>query len=849
MQTQPIPSARSPVPRVQERRKRRRSRRSQNRPPRRWQRRLQNHLRTVFSRGDLSSLMITVALMVVTALALDAAAWTEGLKVLASVSVLAVLFGFLLARSHYSELLALIMSSFYSVASVIVLNAIALVDEGGIVERTDSLLAQLKAWAVDAMSSEQPPNDDLAFVVFLSILFWYLGHNAAWHIFRVDRVWRVILPTGLVLITNQFYYQGDNSLDIYLIIFVFLSLLLLIRSHIDSREYDWFVHRISFPNYVRRAFYQAGGVLALVLVLVAWAAPTGADDKSLDRMKDLLSGDTFYDLADLWNRLFSSLEAEGIATTDYYGGEELQLSGAIQLGEQPVMYVEAPLGPRYYWRSTAYDSYDFSAWRWKHIRTVRAYTDNSGLNLNIGPTTPGARDNVDQTFTMLLRSSRLVYTAPQPVKLGLPVEVELDCVEDFGRTCVSENRQSDVAIIRARDTLRAGDEYTVTSSISIASAGALRSAGLNYPEWITRLYLQGATSISPRVRDLAAQITAASGAVTPYDQAKAIERWLRTNIIYNESIPAPPAGSDPMEWFLFDSRQGYCNYYATAMILMLRSIGVPARMAAGFAQGTWDAERGAFLVREQDAHTWVEVFFPGYGWVEFEPTADEAPIEREGDQPPQSGQPTMTPWPTATPRPTATPTLPPPTQEGGANATPTSPAQSSMDPLVPTPTPTPTPMPTATPPLPIDETHVNGPEGRSVFQTALLTLGILALVVLAVVFVVLFAIWYVEYRGLGGLNIIERAYARMAIYGSWLGLRFTDSSTPDERRRYLISEIPEGEPPINAITDGYVQNRYAPADPEHELAYSHVAQEAWRDARWVFIRRKIAVFFGREPGQ
>jgi transglutaminase-like putative cysteine protease len=813
-------------------------------PAVRLRRRFRNYLRTIFTRGDISSLFMTWALMIITALALRAAQWTGGLGSLSIISILSVWFGFLLARSHYSELLALIMSSVYSLAFVLVVNALFLEHNGSFMARTDALVLDLKVWTSEALAGEQPANDDAAFVVFLSVLFWFLGHNAAWHIFRVDRVWRVIIPTGLVLITNQFYYEGDHSLDIYLIVFVIVSLLLLIRSHIDNREYDWFVHRVSFPNYVRRAFFQAGGILALVLVLTAWIAPTGSDDRSLKRVKDFLSGDAFVQFADLWNRLFSSLETSGIATSDYYGGDELQLTGAIQLGDQPVMMVDAPYGPRYYWRSTVYDAYDFSSWRWTHIRTVRAYTDQPGLRFNIGPTLDGARQEVQQTFTMLLRASDLVYAAPQPVQIGLPVEAELDCVTDFGRACVNDNQPSDVAIIQSRKTLRTGDTYTVTSSISSASAAMLRSAGRAYPDWVLRLYLQGATSVSPRVRDLAAQIIAQAGAQTPYDQAKAIERWLRTYIQYNESIPAPPRGSDPIEWFLFDSREGYCNYYASAMVLMLRSQGIPARMAAGFAQGTWDADRGAFLVRERDAHTWVEVYFPGYGWVEFEPTADEAPLDRQDELAPQTVLPTLTPLPTPTPIPTFTATPLLPTPDSGANATPTSAADSPFQPS--TLTPTPTPMPTATPPPPPEVTRVGGGNGSDILRVVLLTLGILALLVLSGVMVILFMIWYVEYRGLGGLNIVERAYARMAIYGRWLGMRFAQSSTPDERRRYLVDELPEGEKPINAITHAYIENRYAePASREARVRNSHVAQEAWQEARWTFIRRKLAQIFGR----
>lgn len=812
-------------------------------PPLRWQRRLRNHLRTVFTRGDFSSLLLTWGIMIITGMALDTAEWTTGLHTLVYVNLFAVGFGFLLARSHYSELLALILSSIYSIAAILLINAVLLVDHGSLWQRTDTLLHQLWVWFNEATRGDQPQYDNTAFVVFLSVLFWFLGHNAAWHVFRVDRVWRVIVPTGLVIITNQFYYQGDNSLDIHLIVFVILSLLLLIRSHIEIREYDWFVHRISFPRYVRRTFFYAGGALAIVLVIAAWAAPTGQDDKSLDRVKELLSGEKFLEWAEVWNRLFSSIDAEGIATADYYGGDELQLSGAIQLGDQPVMYVQVPNGPRYYWRSTVYDSYDFADWRWRHVRTVRAYTDDAGLELNIGTPLPNTRQEVNQVFTLLIRSSKLVYAAPQPVQFGLPVEVELDCVDDFQRNCVNESREADIAIVRSRDTLRSGDSYTVKSSISSATAAQLRQAGVDYPSWVTRLYLQGSSNVSTQVRDLAAQIIAQAGAQTPYDKAKAIESWLRTYIQYNETIPAPPSGSDPIEWFLFQTREGYCNYYATSMILMLRSQGIPARMAAGFAQGTWDAEHNAYLVRERDAHTWVEVYFPGYGWVEFEPTADEAPIDRQDEQIPQTILPTVTPPPTLTPIPTATMT-PAATDEAGAAATPTSPSDSPFQPSTPTPTPTATPMPSATPPAPPEDTRIGGDDSGGILSVLLLTLGIIALVITTLIVIGLFLIWYVEYRGLSGLNIVQRAYARLAIYGRWLGLGFVESATPDERRHSMVTHLPEGEAPINTITYAYIEDRYR--DPnrssEDDLA-DDIAKEAWQDARWVFIKRKLRKWF------
>ena len=197
--------------------------------------------------------------------------------------------------------------------------------------------------------------------------------------------------------------------------------------------------------------------------------------------------------------------------------------------------------------------------------------------------------------------------------------------------------------------------------------------------------------------------------------------------------------------------------------------------------------------------------------------------------------------PTATALPTMTPTPLQATPESGANATPTSQAQGPVQP----PTPTPTPMPTATPPPPPNVTRVDN-DDSSVLRTVLLTLGIFVLVILGGVLAVLFAIWYIEYRGLGGLTIIERAYARLAIYARWLGLKFTQSSTPDERRRYMVSELPEGEKPINSITRLYMESRYG--DPDGNRAHirnSRVAQEAWSEARRTFVRRKLGRLLGR----
>jgi hypothetical protein len=177
----------------------------------------------------------------------------------------------------------------------------------------------------------------------------------------------------------------------------------------------------------------------------------------------------------------------------------------------------------------------------------------------------------------------------------------------------------DTAIIISQEPLRAEKVYSVTTLVSIADVQSLRQAGMDYPDWVRQRYLQMPGTITPQTITQAREIVQQAGAETPYDQAIAIQDFLRT-FPYNESISGPPANVDPVHYFLFEQQEGYCDYYASSMVMMLRSLDIPARWVQGYANGMFDPERSAYVVRENIAHSWPEVYFPGYGWQRFEPT-------------------------------------------------------------------------------------------------------------------------------------------------------------------------------------------------------------------------------------
>lgn len=166
------------------------------------------------------------------------------------------------------------------------------------------------------------------------------------------------------------------------------------------------------------------------------------------------------------------------------------------------------------------------------------------------------------------------------------------------------------------DTLHAISRYEAESDIATPSAAELRAAGRNYPAAITATYL-ALPAVDPRVPRLAAQI--AASARNDFDKAAAIENYLRTRFGYTLQLPRS-APKDPIANFLFERKQGHCEYFASSMGVMLRTLGIPSRVVNGFRSDEFNDLTGNYVIRARDAHAWVEAYFPGYGWHTFDPT-------------------------------------------------------------------------------------------------------------------------------------------------------------------------------------------------------------------------------------
>jgi hypothetical protein len=166
----------------------------------------------------------------------------------------------------------------------------------------------------------------------------------------------------------------------------------------------------------------------------------------------------------------------------------------------------------------------------------------------------------------------------------------------------------------------------------------MQAAEGGYPDWVSEKYL-ALPDIPSSIHEVAEQVASAAGATTRYEKARAIEEYIRS-FEYDVDLAPPSLDRDFVEYFLLDAQRGYCDYSASAMVVMLRTLGVAARYASGYHMGAYDFQLEAWVVNEQNAHAWAEVYFPGIGWVEFEPTPSqrvfifgEAPESLDMEQP------------------------------------------------------------------------------------------------------------------------------------------------------------------------------------------------------------------------
>ncbi len=740
-------------------------------------------------REGLSSLLLVWAMLLVTSMAVLHADLIDGLHVLPIVATLALGTGWLLAKSIFSDRTAHIFALVYGIFFIFFLVGTTLPYDGPWRERVLDLIGRQLEW-LQAARGGGTSRDGIIFVIQTTAVFWLLGYLAGWYTFRRAHIWRVVIPIGMVLLSVVYYYNGPRPLLIYLVIYTLLALLFVAVTHLTDEQREWKRASVRFDRGIQYDFMRAGLVIALVALLLAWSLPGLKANTSVSAAFSGAGG-PWRSFQDTWTRLFSSLRSYGAGTSDPYQ-DTLVLGGPRSVGNTLVMDVqvakELPYGV--YWQAIVYDTYEDGGWRSTESDTgdLVHYPDDGALNV---PLTT-SRTVITQTVTNYLPNSSFLYAAPEVISSDRQMLVDAT-YDPEGQTLVTS--------LRSRFILRQGDQYQVVSRVSVADATSLRAAPTTYPQWIQDRYLQLPDTVTPQTLALATDLTA--GQANPYDKAIAVRDYLRANLSYNDQIDAAPEGIDPVHYALFDLKEAYCTYYASAMAVMLRSQGIPARVVSGYALGEYDEPSQSYRVRAANSHTWVEVFFPNYGWIHFEPTSSIPVAER-----PSSG-----------------------TGELGGVITLAEPAQAEG--LLP----------------PEDVERANGllggldegalDQGASTRPNVAWWQILIGVVLLTIAGAAMAA--GINYnRGIEG--DVNRSYMRLGDWARWLGIPWRATQTPYEQADSLVALIPQGQKPVRNLTRQYVLQRFGPAKSSEGDFDPH---QEWRELRPLLLRQRIAQALSR----
>ena len=462
--------------------------------------------------------------------------------------------------------------------------------------------------------SNKPARSNLVFLLQLGFLLWWLGYLSAWAVFREGRVWRAIIPIGLVLLVNTYF--GPPGLGLYFVVFVVCALLLAVRSFLSEKEIAWRIERVRYANDIQVDFLRDGLLLALLVVALAVFLPNAGSNGAMSSALEPLRT-PWRDVQQEWGRLFSTLNYQGTAVGEPVFGDTLTMGGARNLGDQLIMDVSSSSGR--YWRAVAYDT--FTGRRWLNTTTVAQAIDGGN---HVRTPQFEARREITQTFTIQAPTGNVFFAAGQPLRVSLKATADLLVIEQEPDVSLPI---AEITMLHRRDAaLRPGDRYLAVSSLSRATVEDLQEAGVDYPAWVTDRFLDLPSDLAPQVGELARQVTA--GASHPLRSGGG-HRAVPARLHLQRSNRRASAGVNAVNYFLFDVQEGYCDYYASSFAMMARTLGIPARVAAGYSQGEYLPEADVYRVREYNGHSWPEVFFPGYGWIEFEPTAAELEIVRE----------------------------------------------------------------------------------------------------------------------------------------------------------------------------------------------------------------------------
>ena len=758
---------------------------------RRLPRRPNLHIHLSLAEGWFS--LFLLAIVVYSAIwSVEAANWVDHTSIITLTTLIGLVIGVLAAKQRriprlFIHLLAIgfgLLFAFWQTAGADY--------NGSIPDLTHGIHQWIMLALVGGTSS-----DDFIFLFFITSLGFLLAYASAWLVYRTRKPWLMIVANAVVLLINLSYIE--DGYIVFLIVFLIASLLLVLRFNLYESSVAWRRKGLRCSDDLGWEFMQAGALISIGVLIFAWLLPWGYINDTAAQIWSI-DNNPWVQLQNTWNRLVS---VDGGANASNHGNftDTLVLGGNPNLNNDIVFTLKTPDGSLFnqYLQSLSYDTYNGQS-GWSVSSTAPLALDaneiasNSSQDLHAEQQSITVVNPPGEQFAYLFGASQIAST------------------NQAAQLRINKATGSVVAWLRPIGKLAAGNKYSITSYVSAADVKTLQSVPLpaNAPSFIPdpnrpdleppvtyydpsilQTYLQLSKNLDPNIKNLAQSLT--QSAPTMYDKAVALESFFHSHYTYNANISVPQ-GQEAVSWFLFrnNSHSGFCNYFSTSMVIMARELGIPARVVEGYTNGKYDVKQNQWVIRGTDAHSWVQIYFAGYGWVNFEPSASFSTFTR----PVVSSNTVVTTGGSTSPIASGSRNhqgrLPDKTGSGNTSVSTSSSQQQAQ-----------------------------------LRQTVSLTFVVFILLILFGV--VYFSIWWRRlYRG---YSVSTQVYGRICKLANWAGITLKPSQTPYEYMQTLAEAAPGEAITLERLGDIYVRDRWAdPKSTEHPRSTGEIAElpDMWK---------------------
>ena len=664
-----------------------------------------------------------------------------------------VLAGFVGAKVGWGRWLTYLIGAIF--AALIVPLLTGLLAGGGTPHElyTATAAATLAAYVDVVLLGKVATVQFLHHVMIIGLIIWATSMFASFAVFGHRRSLNAVVVVGVVLVGNMAFTE-ENQLTL-LVLFSLASLFLLIRGHVFDEQSEWLRRRIGDPASISTVYLRGGTAFIAVTVTLAFVLTQTAASKPLAGAWGGV-GDGLIGLSRVLSKYLptgGSTRSLGVSF-----GPNSQVRQVWSSDPTLAVTIQRPAfdDGDYYWRAVVYDEIELRGWSQSDTQTLdRAAGAPTLVGLADDPTQVGLHG---LTFTVTPADFRGSTMLSPQTPMSVDENVRVTYVGQAGYFATME-----------RDG--GAGPYEISARVPVPgnapgelNTAALRVAGTAYPPEILALYTTvPAGSLGANALALRDKIVAEAESLAPIDLANQLVAELHSSAYeYRTDVTHLDCSTLSTVECFATFKEGFCQYYAATMAVILRALDVPTRIAEGFLPG--NREAGIERILNSNAHAWVEVYFPGYGWVPFDPTG--------GALPGQIGPlPSGPPRGSAAPGPTASLVAPPSRAPGDGGAPPGSAGGGT----------------TLTP----------GSVGPLIAVTVLLLLVMGGLA---------FAVWQ---RGPRGTTTADAAYGMVTRIASRLGFGPRPTQTVYEYAGTLGDVLPDVRPELETVARAKVESVYA----------------------------------------